>query len=128
MDYQPSELPNIDAVELVGLKGLQPNRVSEYMKIAKDAPSIHIQGESARQIAHLWRQLPPHEQMRCHNPPFGLRFFRKNKLLVEGSVCWECNNIFVEENGEDFSYTFDGQHARSQQLLTLLEQIAGQSF
>jgi hypothetical protein len=35
----------------------------------------------------------------------------------EGSVCWGCNNILVEENGEDLVYTFDGEHKRSQQLL-----------
>jgi hypothetical protein len=127
MDYQPSQLPDIDAVELVDLEGLQPNRVSEYMKIAKNAPHIHVQGDTAQQIAHLWRQLPPDEQMRCHNPPFGLRFYRGNNLLIQGSVCWECNNIFVEENGENLAYTFDGQHAHSQQLLALLEQLADQS-
>jgi hypothetical protein len=128
MDYEPSQLPDIDAVELVDLKGLQPKHVNEYMKIAKDASHVHVQGEAAQQIAYLWRQLPPDEQMRCHSPPFGLRFYRGRELLVQGSVCWECNNIFVEENGEDLAYTFDGQHAYSQQLLILLEQIADQSL
>jgi hypothetical protein len=128
MDYEPSQLPDVDAVDLVDLKRLQPNRVSEYMGIAKDAPHVRVKGETAQKIASLWRQLPADEQMRCHFPPFGLRFFMEDKLLVQGSICWECNNIFVQENGEESAYKFDGLHAHSQQLLSLLKQIADQSF
>jgi hypothetical protein len=123
MSYQPSQLPPIDAVELVDLKGLRPCQVSEYMKIAQTAPQVRIEGELAQQIAQLWRQLPAGEQMRCHNPPFGLRFYRKNNLLSQGSVCWQCNNIFLEMNGEALTYQFDGSHHDSQQLLGLLQQI-----
>jgi len=124
MDYEPSQLPEVDAVEMVELVGLRPNRVSEYMRIAFDAPYVRVKGETAQQIAHLWRQLPPSEQMRCHNPPFGLRFYMGDKLLVQGSICWGCNNIYVEENGEKSVYKFDGQHTYSQQLLALLEPFA----
>jgi hypothetical protein len=126
--YAPSQLPNIDAVELVDLKGLQPNLVSEYMRIAKNAPFVRVEGETAQRIAHLWRQLPPEGQMRCHIPPFGLRFYVENKLLVQGSVCWQCNNIYAEENGENLLYEFDAQHPHSQQLFALLQSLAEQSF
>lgn len=125
MDYDPSQLPDVDAIELVNLKDLQ---ISGYMKIPKDAPYVRIKGETAQQIAHLWRQLYPDEQMRCHLPPFGLRFYAGNKLLVQGSICWQCNNISVEENGEDLVYEFDGLHPNSQRLLALLEFLAKQSF
>jgi hypothetical protein len=126
--YAPSQLPDIDAVELVDFKGLRPNLVSGYMGAAKNAPFVRLKGETAQQIAHLWRHLPPDEQMRCHNPPFGLRFYVDNKLLVQGSVCWECNNIHAEENGENLVYEFDAQHPHSQKLLTLLQLLAKQSF
>ncbi len=126
--YAPSQLPDIDAVELVDLKGLRPNLVSGYMGAAKNAPFVRIKGETAQQIAHLWRHLPPDEQMHCHNPPFGLRFYVDNKLLVQGSVCWECNNIHAEENGENLVYEFDAQHPHSQKLFTLLQLLAKQSF
>ena len=127
MDYEPSLLPDIDAVELIDLKGIQLHRVKEYMR-AKDTPYVRVIGETAQQIAHLWRQLPPDQQMRCHIPPFGLRFYVGNKLLVQGSICWECNNIWVEENGEDLVYTFDGGHQYSRQLFGLLQKTANQSF
>jgi hypothetical protein len=127
MDYQPNQLPAIDIVEIVDLKGLQPNCVSQYMQIAQDALHVSVEGETAQQIAQLWRKLPPDEPMRCHTPPFGLRFYGGNRLLVQGSVCWRCNNIFVEENGEDLGYSFDGQHEDAQQLYALLKQIIDQA-
>ncbi|MEG4397291.1 hypothetical protein [Microcoleus sp. BROC3] len=126
--YAPSQLPDIDAVELVDLKGLQPNLVSGYMEAAKNAPFVRVKGDTAQQIAHLWRHLPPDGQMRCHYPPFGLRFYADNKLLVQGSVCWECNNIHAEENGKNLVYEFDAQHPHSQELLILLQLLAKQSF
>lgn len=126
--YAPSKLPDINAVELVDLNGLQPNLVSGYMGAAENAPFVRVKGETAQQIAHLWRHLPPDEQMRCHNPPFGLRFYVDNKLLVQGSVCWNCNNIHAEENGENLVYEFDAQHPHSQELLTLLQLLAKHSF
>lgn len=127
MDYEPSQLPDVNAVELVDLKGIELHRGREYMR-TKDALCVRIKGGTAQQISHLWRQLPPDEQARCHVPPFGLRFYFDNKLLVQGSVCWACNNIWVEENGKDFVYTFDGGHKYSRQLLDILKKIAAQSF
>jgi hypothetical protein len=127
MDYEPSQLPDVDAVELVDLRGIKLHQVKEYMR-AKDASHVRVKGETAQQIAYLWRQLPPDEPMRCHLPPFGLRFYAGNKLLVQGSVCWQCNSIWIEENGEDLGYTFDGEHKHSRQLFALLKKIADQSF
>lgn len=124
--YAPSQLPDIDVVELVELRGLPPTIVNEFMIIPKNVRFVRIKKETAQKIAYLWRQLPPGEQMRCHYPPFGLRFYMGNKLLVQGSVCWECNNIFVQENGENLIYEFYAQHPHSQQLFALLQHIVMQ--
>ena len=53
--------------------------------------------------------------MRCHNPPFGLRFYTEDGLQRQCSICWRCNNIHG-----DFGYEFDADHAISQKLLALL--------
>ena len=121
MDYDPSQLPNIDAVEVVELKGILPNRVSEYMREAINAPTIRIDGEAAQHIAHLWRQLPPGEQMRCHMPHFGLRFYAGGNLLLQASLCWDCNNIFINQGELDLYFNFNGQHPLSRELLALLK-------
>jgi len=121
-DYAPSQLPDIDIVELVELSGLQPERVSD-----KSLRFVRVKKETAQKIAYLWRQLPPGEQMRCHYPPFGLRFYMGNKLVVQGSICWECNNIFAQENGENLIYEFYAQHPHSRQLFALLQHIVMQA-
>lgn len=123
--YKPSQLPDIDTVELLDLKGLDLDDIREYMRIM-DTPEVRVKGETAQEIARLWRQLPPDEQMRCHNPPFGLRFYMESKLLVQGSICWSCNNIWIEENGKRLGYQFDGQHPYSQQLFALLQRLEDQ--
>jgi len=33
----------------------------------------------------------------CHTPPYGVRFYRDNKMLFETTVCWECHNFYLPE-------------------------------
>lgn len=37
----------------------------------------------------------------CHHPPYGLRFYRNNRLLYDTTVCWECSNFFVPDLSRD---------------------------
>ena len=119
MDYSPKSLPKIDEVEIVSLKNIDADRASEYMKEAYDAPFVKIDDELAQQISELWRKLPTDGQMRCHIPPFGLRFFQHGNLILQGSICWECNNIYGDEKGVSFSYEFNANHQISQKLLAI---------
>ena len=75
----PSSLPEIDAVEVVSLRGLNPNRVDDDMLAAQNARHVRLTGADAARVAGMWRALPGGQQMRCHVPPFGLRFFRGAK-------------------------------------------------
>src|SRR5688500_12439118 len=103
--YAPSSLSEIDAVEIVRLEDIYVNHPGEEMREIdrkmSHIPRRFVEGETAQRIADLWRGLPPDAQMRCHNPPFGLRFFKGKSLLngpillVEGSICWECNNLYA---------------------------------
>src|SRR5687767_1020203 len=107
--YNPNQLSDIDAVEIVNLKGIYADCVSKYMKESLNAPHVRLIGNLAQQIANLWRELPESGQMRCHNPPFGLRFYNTNRLLLQGSICWECNNIYGDLSGKEFFYEFDAE-------------------
>jgi hypothetical protein len=122
MRYKPSRLPLIDSVEIVNLKGIRPSRVSLYMKEAGSANSIRLIDESAQEIAELWRRLSWGWQMRCHIPPFGLRFYNNGTLLLQASVCWQCNNIYGDENGSDFHCAFNAKRSSSQKLLSICQQ------
>jgi hypothetical protein len=123
MEYTPSLLPEIDAVEVVDLEAVVGNRFNTFMREAATAPCVWVGGEAAENIARLWRQLPPAEPMRCHTPPYGFRFYKDDDLILQASVCWNCNNIFIDSNGQELGYTFDGAHPDSRELLALAKQI-----
>jgi len=123
----PSSLPRIDAVEVVSLRGLKPKRVIEYMAAAKEARRVRVVGAEAQRIAEMWRALPGAEQMRCHVPPFGLRFFAGNELICEASICWRCNNIFGQAGADEVFFEFDGSLAASRELLKACERALGEA-
>ena len=108
--FTPASLPEIDAVEIVDLEG-------------RSKPCRKIEGKLAQQIAELWRQLPPDRQMRCHIPAYRLRFYQQGNLIIEGSICWECNNIYASQGEDTFLYEFDATHAISQKLLDTIREI-----
>jgi hypothetical protein len=122
MNFNAKQLSEIDVVEIVNLRGINPDRVSEYMKFSANAPHVKVENDSAQQLASLWRQLPSGIQARCHIPPYGLRFYFNNELQLQASICWECDNIFGDVKGENFSFAFDAQHKISQQLFSFCKQ------
>lgn len=125
MEYIPSLLPEVDAVEVVDLRGIIANRINEYMAGGIFAPNVRVTDEKAQLLAHLWRQLSAAGQMRCHIPPFGFRFYHSGALLLQASVCWRCNNIFIKMDEKDLSYQFNGMDANAQELLALANEIMG---
>ena len=122
-------IPRVKAVtevEVVVLTGSKSDRVSDFMETAakSDAPRVKLLGRDAGLIANLWNALPPGHQDRCHIPPFGLRFFSAGTLLLEASLCWECNNIFGIADGARFSFEFDASAAASVELLARAQEAA----
>ena len=121
-----ADLPEVTAVEIVDLRRVEsPNRVSQYMSVAGDAPAFRREGEEAKGLADLWRRLPPGDQSRCHTPPFGLRFFQGERLVQEASICWGCDNIFGEAEGTMLHFGFDSRTDIAQKLLAEIRAVAG---
>ena len=123
MEYDPTKLGAVDAVEVVDLKDVLGNRVTTYMKEAADAPCVRVTGEHAQEIARLWRELPAGLLERCHIPSFGMRFFHEEKRVLQASICWRCNNIVIHKDDEELWYEFDAEHSSSHQLLALAQKI-----
>lgn len=123
IDSKRMQLPQVEFVDIVNLKGVETNCVSEYMQNAVDAPSIRLEGKAAEEIADLWRRLPKDLNMRCHIPPFGLRFYCNGELYLRASLCWQCDNIFGDIKGEKFSSTFNPKHRTAKKLLSLCKQM-----
>jgi hypothetical protein len=123
-DYQPFSLPAISAVAIVDLRGFYPPRADLYMSTG-DPPSVTVEGDAAQRIAGMWRRLPPGEQARCHTPPFGLRFLADSTIVCQASICWDCNNIYGDVGGVQFSYEFNADDEVSQTLLAELNRFTG---
>lgn len=120
--YRPNDLPEIDGVDVIGLRGSDPPRVAEYMRHVDRCAWVRLDGDAAGAVADLWRQLPVGEAMRCHVPPFGLRFWRAGVVVVEASICWSCNNVYGYQDGVPVAFEFDGQSQAAQALLTTLRE------
>jgi hypothetical protein len=113
-DYLPSSLPAVSIVEVIVLRGNDDYEIREEVGTA---PGVSLTGDDAQRVSALWRLLPTGYQARCHDPRFGLRFLDGGVVLCQASVCWECNNIYGEANGEGFTYAFDAEASVSQDLL-----------
>ena len=107
--FSPSRLPSIDVVEV--------------QAIPRRHPPVAVHCVTAVMVAELWRQLPPGRQARCHNPGYALNFHSGSLVVCTATLCWECNNIHGEANGEVFVYEFDARHEVSQALLAELGRI-----
>lgn len=113
----PSSLPDIEEVEIVDISKLDPNRVSHYMGETESCRSVILTGGKATEVAARWRALNSAGQARCHIPSYGVRFFVSEKLMLEASVCFQCNNIYGSLNGQPFHYEFNGGDHAGTRLL-----------
>lgn len=120
MNYAVSQLPPIDEVEIVPL-GDEDDAATLQQNL--QMPCVRVGGETAQNLARLWRHLPPAAQMRCHIPPYGFRFYQQGQSVLVASVCWKCNNIWLIVKSEQKLYEFDAQHSIAQELLAMAEQL-----
>jgi|JI9StandDraft_2_1071091.scaffolds.fasta_scaffold57048_3 hypothetical protein len=123
--YHPSSLPSVTAVDIVDLRQVDANRVTEYMAGAINAPAVRRQDQQAQEIAEMWRALPPGDTIRCHTPAVGIRFFDGNVIKCEASICWECENLFGHAEGEPIAYCFDPRSTAGRELFLALQEIIG---
>jgi hypothetical protein len=124
-EYVPGELPEVDAVEVVHLRGINPDNVDAYMALAGESRCWVVEGERAKRIAELWRGLIDGEGARCHVPRFGFRFRNKGVVVLEASVCWMCNNIYGNAGERKVFFEFEASEEGAQSLLREVRDISG---
>jgi hypothetical protein len=128
-DYDPHVLPDIDQAHIlvVGVDSTQP-LFDRHWGLTIDK-TVMLDPSGLRALVKLWRQLQPHdEEMRCHIPVFGVRFFVQGVLHTQASICWQCNNIFLQVQGNRAHLTFDGAAPLSQELLRLFQTLSGEEI
>jgi len=127
-EYDPRSLPDVDTVEIVDLREINPNSASEYMQLADSAPVVKCDHKSSKYLAKVWRALTPGTSSRCHVPSIGLRFIVESKCVCEASVCWMCDNIFGVFDGEGFSYAFTGDGTAGYEPFLTVKSVVGEEM
>jgi hypothetical protein len=118
-DFKPAMLGKFDYVEVFDLQHVDFKRGCDWLELAKATRVVRVEGAAAQQIGKLFRALPAGGQMRCHIPPYGLRFYAGAAAICEASICWKCNNIFGQAAGQQVFFEFESTGAASRKLLAL---------
>ena len=117
--------PSFDAIEVVDLSDFDAPRPSSTMEEAAGRSGVPLSKAEVARAAALLESLPHAETMRCHIPPYGLRFLRGGHPVGAVSICWECNNIFGTFPNGEADRSFDGSSAPARELLALCREVAG---
>lgn len=86
--------------------------------------SVTLTGAPLAAFLDHWRVQSPSQwrQGLCHDPAYGFRLYRGGRLIAETSICWQCNNFYIEAwpFGSGW-YGLDTGLDSSQKLLTFCD-------
>jgi hypothetical protein len=133
MEYDPAQLHDVDEIHVLVIGNdfdtADFSAISEILDVGRrfaiHATTSVTDPEAVKIVVQTWRGLPAGEQDRCHIPPYGLRFLSSGVVLVEASICWQCNNVFIRLPDELTGYSFDSQSQAGQRLLRVLQYLSG---
>jgi hypothetical protein len=119
-------LPDPDVVELHLFEPPPPgpNEGRDPIK-TKIIDTKRFTGAEARRIAQLWRD----QDWRgfgasCHDPAYGITFYRDGKKLSFSSICFSCFNIYIYGDKSDTA-GFDYEDRAYKPLRKLFKDIWG---
>ena len=123
--YRPADLPPIDDVEVVPVPPGGLAKASRIHRRMRFEGTVALRGDAAQEIAALWRALPDYDLITmCHYPPFVLRFFAADRVVLSASLCWECHNAVGTTPAGPFTALFDGDSEIARELLARLDEIS----
>jgi hypothetical protein len=81
-------LRSIDKVELMSIY----SRMGDIERV--DATRL-VQGQDAQNLLRVWRKqrFLGYSPAICHQPPYAIKFYSKDKLVLFATVCWACSNV-----------------------------------
>lgn len=126
-EHDPSSLRDVDGIEVVDVSDADPDRVTEYVAVAERRPAVRLGRIETEEVVQLWRRLPPAESVRCHVPPYVVRFFRGTAPIAKFSMCWKCDNAFGFEGSAVSRFYFDGKSEAARTLLEALRRACPSS-
>lgn len=105
-------VPDADRIDLFHITGAveRDKNNGDVFEIAGDDVSFVVasrktlRGKNCKKIIDAWRRLQipkgPGGAF-CHTPPYGIRFYRGNDVLLETTICWECHNFYMPTIDQD---------------------------
>lgn len=97
-----------------------------YGSFARIEGRAEITGDQLKQFTGLWRGMAPNfrNQSLCHHPVFAVEFFEGKKRVFRTSLCWQCNNFYIELlPGTATWYGFDADSPGALRVLKYFEEL-----
>lgn len=105
-------IPDADRIDLFHITGAveRDKKIGDVFEIAgKDVSFVVaskriLRGKNCEKIMDAWRRLRIPDGTGgafCHTPPYGIRFYRGNDILLETTICWECHNFYMPTIDKD---------------------------
>ena len=84
-----SHLPPIDRIEIEFVH-------VRFETIDKVIATKTLTGAEAQELTNIWRSqnYVYGIEVNCHAPAYRIRFYQKDKLLTEATICFNCHNIY----------------------------------
>jgi hypothetical protein len=91
---------------------------------------VTLKGKELQAFLKVWQfqEVSYLRQAMCHGPTYGFRLYRGKRLSFETSMCWSCNNFYVEvwPFGSSW-YGFNAETEQAKELLAFCDkQFQGQ--
>ena len=120
---------SFDSLEILQLKGYLSTQ--EILRNDFQDPSengieaIHIcTPEEATSFISLWNTLPDSYPARCHMPGFAVRVTKENQVDFVATICWQCDNIYIEGNeATESSLYFKGDSRSGKRFLQFCQSL-----
>ncbi len=116
--FKVPSLKNIDRVELLNIKTEKGSVITAII-----ATKL-LEGKDAVKVVELWRKqkISPYTSSACHHPPYAIKFYSGNKVIVYASICWDCHDIsFIIPESQQWS-EFEVDTPDAQDLRKVFEQ------
>lgn len=125
-------LPEIDQIEF-SVVGAGPASAADGFPHRVDTLSYHpilsqktVAGADATEFCMRWRAMTFSRAMSglCHEPAYGLRFYKDGTLIFETTLCWKCSNFSIPTQFGYMYWGFDDRNSQAQAVLDLLKKHA----
>lgn len=77
--------------------------IHPYSAQARILDMATLTGRDVESLSNTWRSMTFDKWAGalCHDPVYGLRFYRDGEVLFETSVCWRCTNFYIPDVSDD---------------------------